>query len=156
MVALAYYLAFRLRFENGFSGSAHRYGDLLWATLPWVVPLTLVVLAAFGQYQRLWTFVGQRDYEAVVKGMIVATLVAVGAIALFHPVAQSSSPFLGPVFTLSTSSAHVYVVDDVADALARVQLCAASGASGRNTFRVATSRACELTPRPLMGTPCSV
>ncbi|HEY3946950.1 MAG TPA: polysaccharide biosynthesis protein, partial [Solirubrobacteraceae bacterium] len=46
LVALAYYLAFRLRFENGFSGSAHRYGDLLWATMPWVVPLTLVVLAA--------------------------------------------------------------------------------------------------------------
>ena len=90
LVALAYYLAFRLRFENGFSGSAHRYGDLLWATMPWVVPLTLVVLAAFGQYQRLWTFVSQRDYEGVVKGMIVATLVAVGAIALFHPVAQSS------------------------------------------------------------------
>ena len=35
----------------------------------WVVPVTLVVLAAFGQYQRLWTFVGQRDYEAVVKGV---------------------------------------------------------------------------------------
>jgi FlaA1/EpsC-like NDP-sugar epimerase len=90
LVALAYYLAFRLRFENGFAGGAHRYGDLLWATMPWVVPLTLVVLAAFGEYQRLWTFVSQRDYESVVKGMIVATLVAVGAIALFHPVAQSS------------------------------------------------------------------
>ena len=86
LVALAYYLAFRLRFDNGFSGSAHRYGELLEATLPWVVPITLLVLAAFGQYQRLWTFVGQRDYEAVVKGMIVATLLIVGVIALFHPV----------------------------------------------------------------------
>ncbi len=46
----------------------------------------LVVLAAFGVYQRLWTFVGQRDYEAVVKGVVVATLVVVGAIALLHPV----------------------------------------------------------------------
>jgi len=66
-VALAYYRACRLRFENGFSGTAHRYGDLLEATIFWVVPLALVVLAAFGQYQRLWTFVTQRDYEGVTR-----------------------------------------------------------------------------------------
>jgi FlaA1/EpsC-like NDP-sugar epimerase len=86
LVALAYYLAFRLRFENGFGGVNDRYGDLLTHTIFWVVPLTLAVLAAFGQYQRLWTFVGQRDYEAVVKGVVVATVVIVGAIAFLHPV----------------------------------------------------------------------
>ena len=86
LVALAYYLAFRLRFENGFGGANDRYGDLLTHTIFWVVPVTLAVLAAFGQYQRLWTFVGQRDYEAVVKGVIVATLLIVGAIAFLHPV----------------------------------------------------------------------
>ncbi len=106
LVALAYYLAFRLRFSDGFSGSAHRYGDLLSTTLPWVVPLTLVVLAAFGQYQRLWTFVGQRDYEAVVKGMIVATLVAVGAIALLHPVVQNSQVTLHGRLTLQSSTVN--------------------------------------------------
>ena len=42
--------------------------------------------AAFGIYQRQWRFVGQRDYEAVVKGVIVATLVIVGAITFLHPV----------------------------------------------------------------------
>jgi FlaA1/EpsC-like NDP-sugar epimerase len=51
-----------------------------------VVPVCLLGVAAFGAYQRLWTFVGQREYEAVVKGVVVATLVIVGAIALFHPV----------------------------------------------------------------------
>jgi FlaA1/EpsC-like NDP-sugar epimerase len=50
------------------------------------VPVSVVVLGAFGVYQRLWTFVGQRDYEAVVKGSVVATLVTVGAINLLHPV----------------------------------------------------------------------
>ena len=49
------------------------------------MPVVLVVLAAFGLYQRLWTFIGQRDYEAVVKGVIVATLLIVGVIALLHP-----------------------------------------------------------------------
>jgi FlaA1/EpsC-like NDP-sugar epimerase len=83
LVALAYFLAFRLRFEDSVPT---RYEDLFEATIPWVVPVSLVVLAAFGLYQRLWTFVGQRDYEAVVKGVVVATLVIVGAITLLHPV----------------------------------------------------------------------
>ncbi|MBV9006741.1 MAG: polysaccharide biosynthesis protein [Solirubrobacterales bacterium] len=83
LVALAYFLAFWLRFEDAVPT---RYEHLLDDTIFWVVPVTLVVLAAFGLYQRLWRFVGQRDYEAVVKGVIVATLVVVGAIALLHPV----------------------------------------------------------------------
>jgi len=86
LVALAYYLAFRLRFTDGLTGANERYGDLLTHTIYWVVPVSLVTLAMFGQYQRLWTFVGQRDYESVVKGLIVATLVIVGAIAFLHPV----------------------------------------------------------------------
>ena len=96
LVALAYYLAFRLRFEDGLGGANDRYGDLLTHTLPWVVTVALVTLAACGQYQRLWTFVGQRDYEAVVKGLVVATLVIVGAVAFLHPVtttvAQQATP----------------------------------------------------------------
>jgi FlaA1/EpsC-like NDP-sugar epimerase len=51
-----------------------------------VVPLTVAALAGFGQYERLWTYVTQRDYEAVVKAVIVSTLLAVGAITLLHPV----------------------------------------------------------------------
>ncbi len=86
LVALAYYLAFRLRFTDGLGGANERYGDLLTQTIYWVVLVSLVTLALFGQYQRLWTFVGQRDYEAVVKGLVVATLVIVGGIAFLHPV----------------------------------------------------------------------
>ncbi len=83
LVALAYYLAFQLRFDGHVLG---RYDQLFDSTVLWVVPVSLVIFAAFGLYQRLWTFVGQRDYEAVVKGVVVATLVSVGAITLLHPV----------------------------------------------------------------------
>jgi FlaA1/EpsC-like NDP-sugar epimerase len=86
LVALAYFLAFWLRFENGLGGANARYGDLLGATIFWVVPVSLLAVAAFGAYQRLWTFVGQREYESVVKGLIASTLVIVVAIALLHPV----------------------------------------------------------------------
>jgi FlaA1/EpsC-like NDP-sugar epimerase len=88
LVALAYYLAFRLRFD----ALQGKYSDLLETTIPWVVPLTLIALAACGAYQRLWTFVGQRDYEAVLKAVISATVVIVGVIALFHPVTTAAAP----------------------------------------------------------------
>ncbi|MBV9818420.1 MAG: polysaccharide biosynthesis protein, partial [Solirubrobacterales bacterium] len=64
LVAVAYLLAFWLRFEGTPSG---RYAHLFDVTALWVVAVTLAVLMSFGQYQRLWKFVGQRDYEAVVK-----------------------------------------------------------------------------------------
>ncbi len=83
LVALAYFLAYRLRFDDGVP---HRYEQLFEATVAWVIPASVIILAAFGAYQRVWRFIGQRDYEAVVKAVLVATLVVVGAIALLHPV----------------------------------------------------------------------
>jgi FlaA1/EpsC-like NDP-sugar epimerase len=89
LVALAYLLAYWLRFLPG--AIKPRYDHLLYATLPWVVPLTLAVLAAFGVYQRLWTFVGQREYEGVLKAVPTATILVVAVIAFAHPVVVSSS-----------------------------------------------------------------
>src|ERR1700685_3941375 len=94
LVALAYFLAFRLRFENVVPS---RYEHLFAATIWWVVPVSLIVLAAFGQYERLWSFVGQRDYEAVVKGVVVATLLIVGATAFLHPVKTTTAGQANPV-----------------------------------------------------------
>ena len=100
LVALAYFLAFWLRFaghpwgtqirypSGGHSHAAydHRYRLLFTHTCWWVVILVLAALMMLGQYERLWRFVGQRDYEAVVKAVVLATLVAVTLIALIHPV----------------------------------------------------------------------
>ena len=85
LVALAYFLAFWLRFEGDFHLQNQRYGHLLTDTIAWVVVITLVALGAFGQYQRLWRFIGQRDYEAVIKAVFVATVVVmVAVIVSFH------------------------------------------------------------------------
>jgi FlaA1/EpsC-like NDP-sugar epimerase len=91
LVALAYLLAFLLRFEGGFGKANHRYQMLFQGTIGWVVAITLISLTAFGQYQRLWRYVGQRDYEAVLKGLVVATVIVVGGIALLHPVEASTT-----------------------------------------------------------------
>jgi FlaA1/EpsC-like NDP-sugar epimerase len=94
LVALAYYLAFWLRLD-GFGAAKNRYAELLAATIGWAVPVSLLALAAFGAYQRLWKFVSQRELEAVVKGVVVATLLIVGAIALLHPV-ETQATFRSP------------------------------------------------------------
>jgi FlaA1/EpsC-like NDP-sugar epimerase len=94
LVALAYFLAFRLRFDDNVP---RRYEHLFNSTVLWVVAVSLVALAAFGLYERLWTFVGQRDYEAVVKSVVVSTVIVVGAIALLHPVQTSSRGLSSPV-----------------------------------------------------------
>jgi FlaA1/EpsC-like NDP-sugar epimerase len=93
LVALAYLLAFWLRFDGWPSGRANaRYAHLFDHSIWWVVPLALVVLAGFGVYERLWTYVGQRDFEQVAKGVVVATLLVVGVVALVHPVTAAAGP----------------------------------------------------------------
>jgi FlaA1/EpsC-like NDP-sugar epimerase len=89
LVALAYFLSFWLRFEGRFDTPNERYGHLLGTTIIGVVAVTLIVLASFGQYQRLWRFIGRRDYEAVLQAVVVSTIVVVGLIALAHPVLAS-------------------------------------------------------------------
>ena len=54
LVAIAYYLAFWLRFEDQSGGIPERYHRLLVVTLPWVVIGTVVLLAASRVYQRRW------------------------------------------------------------------------------------------------------
>ncbi|MGH2843898.1 MAG: polysaccharide biosynthesis protein, partial [Solirubrobacteraceae bacterium] len=76
-----------LRFDGSLTTRhERRYEALLTHTVWWVVPLTLVVLIAFGVYQRLWKYIGRRDFEAIGKGAIVSTLLVVLVIAFSRPV----------------------------------------------------------------------
>jgi FlaA1/EpsC-like NDP-sugar epimerase len=86
LVALAYLLAFGVQFGGLPHGDTARYGPLLDDTIYWVVPLAVIVLAGFGAYSRLWTYIGQRDYVAVIKSCVVVTVLITGAIAVLHPV----------------------------------------------------------------------
>ncbi len=106
-VALAYFVAFRLRFDHAMPA---RYDELLESTIPWVVPLTLAVLAAFGVYQRIWTFVGQREYEGVVKAMLTATVLIVAVIAFSHPVVYTPSRGLATAVGLPVSVVALYLL----------------------------------------------
>src|SRR3954462_6641980 len=83
LVALAYLLAFRLPFDGGIPDD---YGDLLAATLPYVVAASLLIFTLFGLYEKFWRYVGQRDYLRIVQAVIVATLFVPAFNALGHPV----------------------------------------------------------------------
>ena len=83
LLAVAYLLSFDLRFD---SGTPLRYQHLFEKTLPWVVGGTLVVLALNGVYRRETKFTGRRDYEALVRGVLIAMVVTMGAVVLLHPV----------------------------------------------------------------------
>src|SRR3712207_3320864 len=76
LVAAAYYLAYRLRFDNG--RLPDRFDRLFEATLPWVVPVAAVVFTVFRLEQRQWRYTGHRDYVAVVQAVVVTTLSTAG------------------------------------------------------------------------------
>jgi len=83
LVALAYYLAFALRFDRGVRGSYERLFDRTW---PWVVGGNVLIFALFRLYKRWWRFAGQRDYEAIARAVAAATVATVVAVAVLHPV----------------------------------------------------------------------
>jgi FlaA1/EpsC-like NDP-sugar epimerase len=89
LVALAYYLAFELRFKDGGGGSSqlpHDYRLLLERTIWWVLGGSLVVLVLARVYQRRWRYAGQRDYEAVLRAVVLIVLLSFVGIEVAHPV----------------------------------------------------------------------
>jgi FlaA1/EpsC-like NDP-sugar epimerase len=115
LVALSYFLAFWLRFDGYPQGpSGRHYDGLVFPTILWVVALTLVVLAGFGVYERLWNYVGQRDLEAVVKAIIVATLLVVGLITFLHPVNYTPSEGSTTAVTLPSSVIALFLLLELA------------------------------------------
>jgi FlaA1/EpsC-like NDP-sugar epimerase len=83
LVALAYYLAFQLRFD---SGPPAQYVHLRESTIWWVLVGSLPVLVVSRVYQRRWRYAGQRDYEAIVRAIVVIVLLTVVAIEVLRPV----------------------------------------------------------------------
>jgi FlaA1/EpsC-like NDP-sugar epimerase len=83
LVALAYYLAFQLRFNNG---PPRDYERLRETTIWWVLAGSLPTLILARVYQRRWRYTGQRDYEAVVRAVALIVLLTVVAIEVLRPV----------------------------------------------------------------------
>ena len=89
LIALAWYLAFELRFDQG----VPRYYDTLFhRTILIVVAIKLVVFVLFRFYDRWWRYVSIRDMWSAVRGVTAASLVASLTVYFFSPVAQVRLP----------------------------------------------------------------
>ncbi len=85
MAATAWWLAFEVRFEMVPIWA----GTLRWATLPWVVLLTVAVFVINGLYVRWWRYVSLRDVRLLVRASLIAVVVVALFTNLFPPVAAT-------------------------------------------------------------------
>ena len=74
LLALAYLLAFVLRFDPRIPS---RYDVLLGESIAFVVLGKLFVFWGFGLYHKLWRFTDGKDFEAIIRAVVVASFALV-------------------------------------------------------------------------------
>src|SRR4051794_23049168 len=83
IVALSWFLAFELRFDQGLPVF---YDTLLRRTILLVVAIKVVVFLLFGFHRRWWRYVSVHDMWSAARGVVVASLVADVTVYLVAPV----------------------------------------------------------------------
>jgi FlaA1/EpsC-like NDP-sugar epimerase len=86
LVAVAYYLSYRLRFDAG--RMPHKYDRLFDSTIWFVVAGSLVIFTLFRLELKQWRYTSSRDYLGILRAVVVNTLVLLGFVAITHPVTQ--------------------------------------------------------------------
>jgi FlaA1/EpsC-like NDP-sugar epimerase len=82
LIAAAWSLAFVLRFDDTMP---QRYEELLWQSVAFVIAGKLLFFSASGLYSKLWRFVDARDFEAIVRAVVLATFAMVVVFFLLPP-----------------------------------------------------------------------
>jgi FlaA1/EpsC-like NDP-sugar epimerase len=82
LVALAYYLAYRLRFDGGIPPLYH---DLFTSTIAFAVLGSLICFAIAGVYRHWMRYSSQSDYLKIAEGALLAVLALVGYVAVVQP-----------------------------------------------------------------------
>src|SRR3954449_7882629 len=85
LLALAYFLAFQLRFLDDPHGWPHRYEVLFAQSVGFVVAGKLIVFAGFGLYQKWWRYVSGRDFMLILRAVAVASALLVVVFAVVKP-----------------------------------------------------------------------
>jgi FlaA1/EpsC-like NDP-sugar epimerase len=89
LIALAWWLAFELRFDQGVP---RYYHTLFVKTILIVIGIKLLVFILFGFYDRWWRYVSTRDMWGAARGVTVASLVASVTVYFANPVAEVRLP----------------------------------------------------------------
>jgi FlaA1/EpsC-like NDP-sugar epimerase len=82
LVALAYYLAYRLRFDGGISPV---YMDLFARTIAFAIIGSLACFAVVGMYRHWMRYSSQREYLKIAEGVLLAVLALVGYVTVVQP-----------------------------------------------------------------------
>jgi FlaA1/EpsC-like NDP-sugar epimerase len=82
LVALAYYLAYRLRFDGGIPPA---YMDLFERTIAWAIFGSILCFALVGMYRHWMRYSSQREYFKIAEGTVLAVLSLVGYVTIVQP-----------------------------------------------------------------------
>src|SRR6201996_9571764 len=82
LVALAWFLAFQLRFRDEPHGWPHRYEVLFAQSVVFVVAGKLIVFAICGLYQKWWRYVSGRDFVFIARAVAISSALLVIAFAV--------------------------------------------------------------------------
>jgi len=83
LIALAWWLAFWLRFDHGVPNPYHR---LFIDTIGVIVAIKLAVFITFGFYNRWWRYVSTRDMWGAARGVTAACIIADLVVYFAHPI----------------------------------------------------------------------
>ena len=89
LIAAAWCLAFVLRFDDTIPD---RYEELMWQSVAFVIAGKLLFFTASGLYSKLWRFVDARDFEAIVRAVVLSSFALVVLFYLLPPSISEDPP----------------------------------------------------------------
>src|SRR5438309_11187508 len=150
LIALAWWLAFWLRFDHGVPGPYHR---LFVDTIAVVVAIKLAVFIVFGFYNRWWRYVSTRDMWGAARGVTVACIVADLVVYFAHPVKGFPLPRSIAVLDWLLLLAFVAGTRLIARSLIERPGAASLVARGKEVIVVGAGDAAQLVVREMLKTP---
>jgi FlaA1/EpsC-like NDP-sugar epimerase len=150
LIALAWWLAFWLRFDHGVPGPYHR---LFVDTIAVAVAIKLAVFIVFGFYNRWWRYVSTRDMWGAARGVTVACVVADLVIYFAHPVKGFPLPRSIAVLDWLLLLAFVAGTRLIARSLIERPGAASLVARGKEVIVVGAGDAAQLVIREMLKSP---
>jgi FlaA1/EpsC-like NDP-sugar epimerase len=89
LVALSYFLAYRLRFDGGVPP---RYEDLFARTITFAICGSIVIFTLFGLYRHWMRYSSQREYLQIAQAVAAAVVALVGYVAVVQPKLVFTAP----------------------------------------------------------------
>src|ERR671927_339952 len=150
LIALAWWLAFWLRFDHGVPGPYHR---LFVDTIAVAVATKLAIFIVFGFYNRWWRYVSTRDMWGAARGVTVACGVADLIVYFAHPVKGFPLPRSVAVLDWLLLLAFVAGTRLIARSLIERPGAASLVARGREVIVVGAGDAAQLVIREMQRAP---